>query len=805
MRTSLSNGTGFLTGLRTDRIERFVALARGVVGIERAWPALWPASGIVGVWIAAGLFGLFTLLPAWLHLLLLLGFLAGIAALLWRQFEHFAWPQWRDGARRLERDSTLLHRPISEGDDVIALGRGDPYAETLWRAHLRALLARIGDLHLRWPHPDLAAKDPHALRFGVLLLLLAGFLVAGRAWPERIASAFVPAFGSGAVPTLDAWINPPAYTGQAPVYLARGDAAVSVPAGSRLVLRVHGADAPPRLDLDWGRAQFPAFSRAQGAGDREFANDVALTRSGTVSVVADGRALGRWHVNVLPDLPPSVRWAATPARTPGNAVKFVIAGTDDYGIVKLTVTMTPTSGMLRTPLVIDLPVDNSHTKILNETAYQDLTAHPYAGAQVSATVTATDGAGQSATSAAIFFTLPQRVFTDPLARALAEQRRNLVLGDVVAIPNVQRALEALTIAPDKFMADKPPSAYLALRSAYWALRNVREREDIVRVEDLLWGTALALDQNGAALLAEQLRRLQAMLTQALANGASPDQIEELLQRYAQVLNEYLALMAQNAQPGGPNAPPSGTKTLGEKDLQDMLKAIQQLAETGARGEAAQMLAMLQALVENLHFEASKGGSGEGSESAQDKAAGEAVKKLGDLMGQQRELLDKTYRESQDEGNPADGGAKGLAQRQGQLKDGLGEVMRGLGQGGARPPKNLGDAGREMGEAQGELGQKDFGTAAEAQKRALDDMRKGVGELASRLQNAGKNGAKPGSQDPFGRPQGAQGSITGGGVKIPDKSTLARAREILQELRKRAGERGRPQEELDYIDRLLKQF
>ncbi|MGZ5936360.1 MAG: DUF4175 family protein, partial [Rhizomicrobium sp.] len=29
--------------------------------------------------------------------------------------------------------------------------------------------------------------------------------------------------------------------------------------------------------------------------------------------------------------------------------------------------------------------------------------------------------------------------------------------------------------------------------------------------------------------------------------------------------------------------------------------------------------------------------------------------------------------------------------------------------------------------------------------------------------------------------------------------------ILLELRRRAGERGRPQQELDYIDRLLKQF
>jgi len=60
-------------------------------------------------------------------------------------------------------------------------------------------------------------------------------------------------------------------------------------------------------------------------------------------------------------------------------------------------------------------------------------------------------------------------------------------------------------------------------------------------------------------------------------------------------------------------------------------------------------------------------------------------------------------------------------------------------------------------------------------------------------------------DPFGRTEGGNGKGTNGEVKVPSVSDLQRAREILLELRKRAAERGRPQQELDYIDRLLKQF
>ena len=67
--------------------------------------------------------------------------------------------------------------------------------------------------------------------------------------------------------------------------------------------------------------------------------------------------------------------------------------------------------------------------------------------------------------------------------------------------------------------------------------------------------------------------------------------------------------------------------------------------------------------------------------------------------------------------------------------------------------------------------------------------------------AANTGQDNGQEDPLGRGPTGPGS----GVKLPDANALARARDILQELRRRAGERGRPPQELDYIDRLLREF
>jgi hypothetical protein len=132
-------------------------------------------------------------------------------------------------------------------------------------------------------------------------------------------------------------------------------------------------------------------------------------------------------------------------------------------------------------------------------------------------------------------------------------------------------------------------------------------------------------------------------------------------------------------------------------------------------------------------------------------------------------------------------------------------MKGLGDQKLDAPKSLGEAGKSMGQAQGDLNGSDYPNAGADQKGALEAMRKGASDLAKTLMGRSGQGQQQGGTDPLGRAQNGAGGGMNGNVKVPDKSELQRAREILQELRKRAAERGRPQEELDYIDRLLKQF
>jgi len=284
-----------------------------------------------------------------------------------------------------------------------------------------------------------------------------------------------------------------------------------------------------------------------------------------------------------------------------------------------------------------------------------------------------------------------------------------------------------------------------------------------------------------------------MITQALASGAPQEVIDELLKRYNEAMQRYVAALAANPPAPGQQPMSPDAKELGMDDVQTLLKLIQELSQAGDRQKAAQLLAMLQSMLENMRM-SENGKAGQGM---QNKALNDKLQKLGGLMGKQRSLLDKTFRQQQGKADPKDGGAKGLAEQQKDLQKELQDSLKGMD---GKSAERMREAGKAMGDAQNSLGQKDLTSAGSAQNRALDALRQGAQALADEAQGKGRQAGGP--EDPLGRTTSPLGNS---GVKIPGATDLARARAILEELRRRAAQMSRPQPERDYIDRLLKAF
>lgn len=809
-----------------QRTRRLIAASRASLWWERAWAASWRGLTVLGAGLSLALFDVWTELPPGPRIIALSALLITAITFFWMDWRTVFWPSRTAGLRRLEEANGLVHRPLSAAEDALASGQGDALTEALWRKHIAQQITAYGSLEPVWPKPNLPLRDPYAVRGAVFLALVAGFAVAGSDAPQRIAGSFaVESETSVLAPgvALDAWITPPAYTGLAPVILSQSkgtipldpNRTISVPVGSKLTLRLDGATSPSveRIPLDGGESTELVPESAASGGS--FTAEYEMTASERLRIFASGRKAGDWEITILPDAAPSIAFDGDITATSRKATRVPFKAGDDYGVASAEAQIRlapeamegddPTAEEGSDVIAMPLPVSGGDGKTLKSSAFDDLTAHPWAGLDVVVQLTATDATGQVGYSAEQRFTLPERVFKDPLAKAIVEQRKELSRGPG-AIPKVAMALEAFTLAPEKF--NMKGQIYLGLRSAYWRLMQSRNHADVSDVQALLWDIALSLEDGGVTLAAEEVRRLQKELQAALDEGAPDEEIARLTAELRQAMREMMQAMAKSAPE---SIPLVDGQTVDARDLESMLDKIEELNKLGDKEAAKQLLSDLQNMMEGMDAPPAQ-------PSEKEKKLAEGLNELNKIIREQEQLRDRTFRKDQlapgEEPSEGDQKQGDLAEKQGDVGDELGGLKEKMGEEGGEAPGNMGDAKSAMEGAEGALRQSQTGDALAYQDEALaklksarDGMRQAL--AAEQKKNGGMRigrgmGRRGPGRDPAGRPA-SNGDIEDGSVKVPTERETQRAREILNELRKRSGEVERPQEELNYLDRLLRRF
>jgi uncharacterized protein (TIGR02302 family) len=830
-------------------------LAWAAAAWERLWPALWPAVAVAALFLALGLFDVLPALGGWLHSLALAAFIGGLGFALWRGLRRLEWPDDAAARRRLEVASGLPHRPLETLEDRLAGGREDPIARALWQAHRRRLLAGIARLRIGLPAPGLPRRDRIALRAGLALVLAVAVAAAWGDWRIRLARALSPDFSSIAATlpaSLDIWITPPAYTGLPPVFLQGGGSGASaeaerpaaatgpivVPAGSTLLAQLNGGFGAPVLRLGDRQVAFEQVDRATHNVT------AALSESGPAAVEQGGRTLGRWQIEVVPDTVPSIAFLTPPARTQRAALRLEYTAEDDFGLAAVRAVISRAdgsgAGTEGQAIELDLTLPGRHLKQAEDVSFHDLTAHVWAGLAVDIRLEATDGIDQTGVSEPFRMVLPERIFNHPVARAIVEQRKQLSLDPAGNREAVAEVLQDLAGRPMHYYDDIV--VFLALTTAYNRLLNDSGPDAIGAVQRLLWDTALRIEDGTLSIAERRLREAEQRLMDALASDAGDEEIERLMDELQAALDEYLQALAEELarqQQAGPLQQLIDPQAvmMDRLDLQQMIDQAREMARSGAREAARQLLSQLREMLENLRA----GSLAQMDQQSRD--AWQAMQDLQDLINRQSQLLDETFRQSQQsppgrqgqqEGQRGERGERGQrgpgqsqpgemsgdtgegAARQQQLRRDLGDLARRLDELAGEIPRAFGRADRSMRGAVEALERGQPGQAVGPQTDALDQLQQAARTLSEQMmQQMGGQMAVTGMQgpgrqrrlgrDPFGRPMPNGLGVDTSDVRIPDEAELQRSREILDELRRRAGDRRRPVLELDYIDRLLRRF
>ena len=642
-------------------LRRRVAATRLSIGlsmrIERLWPLLAPPVLIVGVFLALAWSGAFRAVPDWLRLgtVALLALLALVS--LWRLLRYRA-PTGGEVDRRLESANALAHQPISSQDDTLP-ANADPFARALWEEHRRRMARNVGRLRGAAPVAGMPKRDPWALRTLVPLALVVAFAISlgpgggslrdALAPPAREMSATVAA-------RLDAWVTPPSYTGVAPIFLTRGEAAIepqeaedatrearTVPAGSVFTARVAEADGAETVTLIGADgAETPLTPTGTEGGDAG-TYEVTLETDATIRVTLEGGERA-FAFAVTPDAPPTIEWSENEsgeahAVNEQGALTLGYRAGDDYALAGGRAVFEPVGMEDARPLydapemALAMPRGTAAEPKAARTT-RDLTEHPFAGMIASVTLEATDRAGQTGRTASRQIELPERPFRNPLALMLLEQRRALAL-DAGRQDDVAANLDLVLLHAETTIDNTPH--YLGLVTARGRVENAWDDDGLRDAVDYLWELARGIEDGALSSAERRLRDAQDALAEALENGASDEELAELMQELREAMQEFMQMLAERAQDMPQQAMPMPDGMMTPQDLERMLDNMEDAARDGRREQAQAMLDELRRMMDQMQAGTPQQGEQQMGEMQQQ------MQEMGDLLREQQELMDETFR------------------------------------------------------------------------------------------------------------------------------------------------------------------
>lgn len=698
-----------------------MALTRMGMVAEQFVRAFWPFWTVTLAILTPILFGwheLMTLELLWAlsvaaMLALILSFGWGVRA--------FRWPQRDTAVAKV--DARLPGQPIAAVADSQAIGSGDPASQAVWQAHMQRMAERTRDARAVEPDLRVSDRDPYGLRFIALLFfvcaLLFGSLLRITTVPDAL-KADGPTLATG--PVWEGWVSPPGYTGKPTLYLndiPRGP--LPVPQGSEVSLRLYG-EVGALTVAETVSARTEELGSASDA-TQEF----VVSQSGTLAI--EGENGVSWSINVIEDQAPFVELTGPIEADALGEMSQPFRAEDDYGVVAGSATIAldvdavdrrhglAVAPESREAVVIDLPMPFSGDRAnFDELLIDDFSEHPFANLPVTITLQVTDDAGQVGVSEPEQLILPGRRFFQPFARAIIEQRRDLLWSKDNG-KRVVQILKAIAHRPEGLFSNEV--TFLRMRTITRRLDRYVEfgftdenRDEIVQA---MWDLAIQLEEGTLADARERLRRAQERLAEAMRNGASDEEIAELMNELREATDEYMQMLADQMDPSenGTDQPQSSENTMEftQDELQALMDRIEELMQEGRMAEAQELMEQLNQLMENLQITQGQGGEGGPRMPGQ-----QSMEDLAETLREQEELSDDAFRDLQDRANRGQQGEQQDGQQQGQQQGQQGQQGNQDGQ--MQPGQQNGQTGAgQQGEEGDQSGQQNQNGQGEGSGRA----------------------------------------------------------------------------------------
>ena len=721
-------------------------------------------------------------------------------------------PTQRAVIKRLDSEAPPGLFPAQSLQDRLANAETDPKTPKLWALHQAKLHDVLKKMPVGWPKPDLPRFDPFALRGFALVCAIGAAFVAGDEKSPRLTAAFdwrlVDSLRAG--DRVEAWFDPPAYTMRPALMLPPQSSAISAPINS--ILRLSPDTAQVAIEDGFVMlADHDGSTQADHKPIYKLSNLAHFTLS-------DGR---KYEITPIIDQSPVVSLLGAVRQNASGSMIIEYTANDDYGVVSIEAAFSMRAHNGKA--LYDAPraaLINSMSGRNNEPSQAeiDLSESPFAGTLLDMRLIAKDAGENIGVSKTINIILPQRLFKKPLARSLIEQRRNLALHPEMRV-TVARALDSLALAPEIFEISAP--IYLGLRAARNSLDGKRSDDELRSIVDLLWVVALEVEAGKSAQAEKDLRASENSLREAIRNHEDDNALSQRLQELSRALDNFMNELSADSEANNSSQDAGDeNEAITKRQIEDLLKKIQNALKSGDGAEAEKLLSELQEMMENLQASA-----GEDAESAAQQNAAKQLNEVDQLSRDEQALRDETLEAARGTGGLKRQQGEGeenrqekqhqetIRQRQEELRKRLERAQDNWRNDNPESASELEKARKSMKQAEDALGSKDadLERALDSQQETLEALRETADALSDKLraqQEGGASGGRTGrrrqgmGRDPLGRTSGGQ-RFTKEKYDPLGLPPAQRAHQLQQELRRRLGQPERPVEELEYLQRLLK--
>ncbi len=784
----------FLLNLKTNEKYLFLILL---------YAQLVSISLLLGVWSFFG--------AAW-HALIILSYIVILIFFLNKFIKNIKYHNRKKTLLWIESKNFTITTPLTALEDNPASSQ---YNKQIWYLHKSSVRANLKNINFTLPNISFTKYDPLYIRY---LLFL--FISLAIFWSYKNNKIYENIYGWTNYSTyinqdnyfdLKVWYKPPEYTKLKEKFIP-----IIKKSETIRVEEIVPIKSELKVFIKSNKRNFSVIEGDKVLKVKENEKDnyefnLLLEKDKNVVINYANKEYVVFDLSVVKDKKPKIEILSAPNIVNESSLSFISKITDDYGIKKIILN-------INRPLIFkhfeeeylsfNLYLNEAmqqNTKLVESYFYKYLADIIWAGSDTYLEIVASDFIKQS-TKFSDRIKIPKKNFNNKTATEILKVREKLAKKEMAQNEGKEK-LNQLFNANQHLLDDNN------IRAIYEEILNLFNRTDIIKFSlenelfKNLYSLAEVIDEGDFYQAKKSLEQVEQSLFDSVKQKDT-DKISTNAKKLTEKIESLLDL--ENNKNGNNKFNNINGENI-KDEIEELAQQIEDLLKTGAKDRVDEKIQKLKQLSESI-----KNPNKNKELEDKKKQKQEFINKLSELLNEQEKVMEDTFNRAAERGkfeqSSEGSGGKSPKEKQEELRNTLGNVIREIGASENEIPQDLGRADRAMRQASRDLENGRPDEASNAQGRAVEMIQRSINKINSeeymskspQFADTGKENNNNKEKEFLADNQNIEyeGTSAGGTIELPSRLRLKNASKIASELYDRYNEEDRSLKDKEYIKNLL---